>query len=178
MSCGQQSGSGTKTHENPYNLKLQAQAYKLGKGAIGCTATVKERANVRKKPHEEGKWLASVPADAQYEILDVSLTNNTHVWYKIQMESGTVGWISAVAVNVDTSNVTFASDSATQTLKIIKACNIRQEPSSSSKRLAKAKVGSTYGVMDSKKVGEITWYKIEYTYQSYGWVAGTKVQVN
>ena len=94
------------------------------------------------------------------------------------MESGTVGWISAVAVNVDTSNVTFASDSATQTLKIIKACNIRLEPTSSSKSLAKARVGSTYGVMDSKKVGETTWYKIEYTYQSYGWVAGTKVQVN
>ena len=104
--------------------------------------------------------------------------NNTYVWYKVTTESGITGWISAVAVRVDSSKVVFESDSAEQTLTITEACNVRSEPNADSRKLTMVKAGRRYGIMDTHTSGGSTWYKIEYTYQSYGWVSGKMVEVN
>ena len=165
------------------NLKAQPVAAATPIQEIGI-GTVKiqnvANANVREKSNENSTRVGRAMAGQTYPCLEIAENG----WYKIQMEDGTVGYISQWVADFTANNAAAAADtSAQQTPQPVETqqigigtiriqdnanANVRERSNENSTRVARAMAGQTYPCLSIARNG---WYKIQMEDGTVGYIS-------
>jgi N-acetylmuramoyl-L-alanine amidase len=139
------------------------------------------RVNVRSSAGLNGKKLGSVKKGEEYKYLATKKDSNGDVWYQIQYTSKTKGWVLGSLSKLvteetkATTTTTAAEKTETKKVEITESpVNVRKSASTDSKKLGTTSEGKKYKLLSTKKdKNGKTWYQIQYTSKTKGWVLGT-----
>ena len=135
-----------------------------------------EKVNVRDAAGYSGKKLGSVKEGKTFKYLATKKDNQGNTWYQIQYTSTKKGWVLAslsklVAAETTTTTKTTAKTTAKQVEIIESPVNVRASASTGSKKLGTTSEGKKFKYLATKKDAKgKTWYQIQYTSQTKGWI--------
>ena len=144
--------------------------------------------NVREGASTSSKKLYSVKKNQTYSYSKTKKVDS-NTWYYIKVNNSISGWVlgtmvkatpnatQTTAKTTKTTTSTTAADPDSGKLTVtVDALNVREDASTSSKKLYTAKKNQTYSYSKTKKVGDNTWYYIKVNNSISGWVLGTMVK--
>lgn len=127
-----------------------------------------------------------------YTILDTRIAGSEHeaclAWYKIKTKKNVTGYVCGFDSNniyvellLTENDIKKFSNGRDITKRQLEVTNsylkIREEPNSYSEKLGFVIKGSIFDIIDSKRPGEVTWYKIKTNEDVVGWLSGSYVKV-
>ena len=127
-----------------------------------------------------------------YTILDTRIAGSEHeaclAWYKIKTKKNVTGYVCGFDSNniyvellLTENDIKEFSNGRDITKRQLEVTNsylkIREEPNSYSEKLGFVIKGSIFDIIDSKRQGEVTWYKIKTNEDVVGWLSGSYVKV-
>ena len=144
--------------------------------------------NVREKAGTSYKKLCSVKNGQKFTYSNTEKVGS-NTWYYIKVNNSISGWVLGTMVKAvpnttqtpatttkTTTSTTAANPDGGKLTVTVDALNVREEASTSSKKLFTAKKNQTYTYSKTKKVGDNTWYYIKVNNSISGWVLGTMVK--
>ncbi|MCC7449892.1 MAG: SUMF1/EgtB/PvdO family nonheme iron enzyme [Anaerolineae bacterium] len=136
--------------------------------------------NVREKPDFAARIRTSVKPGTKVTILGM---NDDKLWYHIQLDDGTEGWVWASYINLSTtagattvSPTTVSTQSSTGVINDLNNVNVRENPDSTARIRTSVKPGTKVtilGMNDDK-----SWYHIQLDDGTEGWVRATFVNLS
>ena len=148
-------------------------------GSLTVTA---DALNVRESATTSSKKLFVVKQNQTYSYSETKKVGND-TWYHIKVNNSIDGWVMGSYVkavpngSTDTTKSTTAANTGSKTLTVVAdALNVRESPSTSSKKVFLVKNGQKYTFSNTKTVDNATWYYIKVNNSISGWVMGTYVK--
>ncbi len=145
-------------------------------GIIKVTGTV---LNVRKSASTSSTKLYTVKLGQTYYYTDIKKVDG-ETWYYIKVNNKVSGWVLgkwATPIQTESAENTSSNVKSGKLKVIVNILNVRQSPSTSSKRLYTTKRDEVYSYSNVKKVDNVDWYYIKVNNSISGWVLGTMVSV-
>ena len=141
-------------------------------GIIRVTGSV---LNVRQSASTSSKKLYTIKSGQTYYYTDTKIVDGER-WYYIKVNKNVSGWVLGKwATPIESTEETSSSSKSGKLKVVVNILQVRQLPSTTSKRLYTTKLDEEYSYSNVKKVDGVDWYYIKVNNSISGWVLGTMV---